>query len=52
LVLHIAAVLSLHTMRGSAFPAATATHWPGDDGKAQLRQAPVHELAQQTPSTQ
>jgi len=38
--------------RGSAAPAGTGAHRPFDDGSAQLRQAPRHASAQQTPSTQ
>jgi hypothetical protein len=41
----------LHTARESALPAPTIVHLPGDEGSAQLRQAPVHALSQQTPST-
>jgi hypothetical protein len=38
--------------RGSAAPAGAGAHRPFDDGSAQLRQAPRHASAQQTPSTQ
>jgi hypothetical protein len=43
---------STQTARGSALPAAMATQRPGVPGSAQLRQAPVQALSQQTPSTQ
>src|SRR5664279_1315493 len=42
---------SLQPFRGSAALAATFTHWPGEPGRLQLRQAPLHELSQQTPPT-
>jgi len=42
---------SLQPLRGSAAPAATLKHWPGEPGRLQLRQAPPHELWQHTPST-
>jgi hypothetical protein len=48
----LAAPLSAQMLRGSAAPAGTGTHRPRDDGSAQLRQAPAHASAQQTPSTQ
>ena len=41
---------SLQPFRGSAAPAATLKHRPGEPGKLQLRQAPLHALSQQTPS--
>jgi hypothetical protein len=41
----------LHVARGSAFPAPTIVHFPGDDASAQLRHAPVQALSQHTPST-
>jgi hypothetical protein len=33
-------------------PAGIGVHLPMEDGSAQLRHAPMHESAQQTPSTQ
>ena len=42
---------SLQPLRGSAAPAATLKHRPGEPGRLQLRQAPLHALSQQTPST-
>jgi hypothetical protein len=48
----VAAPRSTQTLRGSAAPAATGTHRPIDDGRAQLRQAPAQASPQQTPSTQ
>jgi len=47
----LVAPASLHTARVSAFPVPTIVHLPRDDGSAQLRQAPVQALSQQTPST-
>jgi len=38
--------------RGSAEPFATSVHLPMLLLRLQLRQAPVHALSQQTPSTQ
>ena len=49
---HMAAVRSLQTLCGSAPPAAIDVHVPSDPGTAQLRQAPVQVVAQQTPSAQ
>jgi hypothetical protein len=49
---HIAAVRSLQTACGSAPPAAIDVHVPSEPGTAQLRQAPVQVVAQQTPSAQ
>jgi hypothetical protein len=46
------APLSAHTLRGSIEPAEIGAHVPIDEGRAQLRQAPPHASAQQTPSTQ
>jgi hypothetical protein len=37
--------------RVSSFPTAIAMQSPGEPGSAQLRQAPVQALSQQTPST-
>jgi hypothetical protein len=51
LVPQFCALLSLQTARTSGLPAAIAMQWPGDEGSAQLRQAPVQALSQQTPST-
>jgi hypothetical protein len=48
----LAAPASVHIARGSALPAAIFVHFPGADGSAQLRQAPVQAPSQQTPSTQ
>jgi hypothetical protein len=48
----LASPLSTQMLRGSAAPAGTGTQRPIDDGRAQLRQAPAHASAQQTPSTQ
>src|SRR6185437_5296327 len=36
----------------SLFPPGLFLHMPGDEASAQLRQAPVQALSQQTPSTQ
>jgi hypothetical protein len=49
---HIAAVRSLQTPCGSAPPAAIEVQVPSEPGTAQLRQAPVQVVAQQTPSAQ
>lgn len=49
---HIAAVRSLQTPCGSAPPAAIDVQVPSEPGTAQLRQAPVQVVAQQTPSAQ
>jgi hypothetical protein len=49
---HIAAVRSLQTACGSAPPAAIGVQAPSEPGIAQLRQAPVQVVAQQTPSAQ
>jgi hypothetical protein len=49
---HIAAVKSLQTPCGSAPPAAIDVQVPSEPGTAQLRQAPVQVVAQQTPSAQ
>ena len=49
---HIAAVRSLQTLCGSAPPAAIEVQVPSEPGTAQLRQAPVQVVAQQTPSAQ
>jgi hypothetical protein len=51
-VAHIAAVVSLQTPCGSAPPAAIDVQVPSEPGTAQLRQAPVQVVAQQTPSAQ
>jgi hypothetical protein len=51
LVPQLGAPLSLQVLRGSAFPAATIVHLPTEPVSAQLRQAPVQPLSQQTPST-
>jgi len=48
----MAAVRSLHVPRGSAPPAAVSVHVPSAPATAQLRQAPLHVVLQQTPSTQ
>jgi hypothetical protein len=48
----LGAFWSTQTLRMSGLPAATATQRPGDIGSAQLRQAPVQALSQQTLSTQ
>jgi hypothetical protein len=42
----------LQVARGSAAPLGTGVHLPGAEGRAQVRQAPWHASAQQTPSTQ
>lgn len=47
-----AAPRSTQTARGSTAPAAMAVQVPGADCNAQLWQAEVHALSQQTPSTQ
>lgn len=52
MVEHIGAVRSLQTACGSAPPAAIDVHVPSEPGTAQLRQAPVQVVAQQTPSAQ
>jgi hypothetical protein len=52
LVPQLAAFWSVQMLRTSGLPAATATHLPGIIGSAQVRQAPVQALSQQTPSTQ
>ena len=49
---HFALPRSLHVPRGSAFPATIGVHVPSDATSEQLRQAPVHAVSQQTPSTQ
>lgn len=49
---HIAAVRSLQTPCGSAPPAAIEVQDPSAPATAQLRQAPVQVVAQQTPSAQ
>jgi hypothetical protein len=49
---HIAGVRSLQTVCGSAPPAATLVHVPSEPATAQLLQAPVQVVAQQTPSAQ
>jgi hypothetical protein len=49
---HIAAVRSLQVVCGSAPPAATEVQVPSEPEIAQLRQAPVQVVAQQTPSAQ
>jgi hypothetical protein len=51
-VAHIAAVVSLQTPCGSAPPAAIDVQVPSEPGTAQLRQAPVQVVSQQTPSAQ
>jgi hypothetical protein len=43
---------STQMLRRSAAPSATGAQRPIDEGRAQLRQAPWHASAQQTPSTQ
>ena len=48
---HIAGVKSAQVPRGSAAPLATRVHFPCEvPDSAQLRQAPVHAVLQQTPS--
>jgi hypothetical protein len=47
----LAAPVLTQTPRESSLPAAMATQRPGDEGRAQLRQAPVQALSQQTLST-
>jgi hypothetical protein len=42
----------MQMLRGSPAPSATGVHRPLDEGWAQLRHAPSHASAQQTPSTQ
>jgi hypothetical protein len=49
---HAAAPPSLHMLRLSAAPAAMDVQRPIDEGRAQLRQAPLQASAQQTPSAQ
>ena len=49
---HVAAVVSVQTPCGSAPPAAIDVQVPSEPGTAQLRQAPVQVVAQQTPSAQ
>ena len=49
---HIAAVRSLQTPCGSVPPTAIEVHVPSEPGTAQLRQAPVQVVSQQTPSAQ
>jgi hypothetical protein len=44
--------LSLQLWCGSSDPAATLVHLPGERAELQVRQAPVHEFSQHTPSTQ
>ena len=51
-VAHIAAVRSLQTPCGSAPPAAIEVQVPSTPATAQLRQAPVQVVSQQTPSAQ
>jgi hypothetical protein len=51
-VAHIAAVRSLQTPCGSAPPAAIEVHVPSEPETAQLRQAPVQVVSQQSPSAQ
>jgi hypothetical protein len=49
---HDGAPMSLHMALGSALPAGMGVHFPGVEFWLQLRQAPVHALSQQRPSTQ
>lgn len=49
---HVAAVVSVQTPCGSAPPAAIDVQVPSEPGIAQLRQAPVQVVPQQTPSAQ
>jgi hypothetical protein len=48
----VGAFMSTQTPRGSTLSAAIIVHLPGADASAQLRQAPVQSVLQQTPSTQ
>ncbi len=48
---HVVTPSSWQLPRGSSAPLATFKQRPGDPGRAQLRQEPVHSLSQQTPST-
>ena len=47
---HVAGKLAMQTARGSGAPGATGMHRPTAAAWLQLRQAPRHELSQQTPS--
>jgi hypothetical protein len=44
--------MSVHMRRGSLLPPGVMVQVPGAEARAQLRQAPVQALLQQTPSTQ
>jgi Wiskott-Aldrich syndrome protein len=49
---HVVGDVVAQLARGSIAPGGTGTHRPTIPGRLQLRQAPAHELSQQTPSVQ